>query len=543
MSLIRLISSTVIAALLCSSCADGRREPAEKLDAIGHIINVKPDSALALIQEINRDDIISKADRASLALLYSIALDKNHLDVRDDSILRPAIEYYLRKGTAEEQVKTLYYSARIYENSNEYEKALSTLTDAESRIDKDCSPGILVLLYSAKGRIYQQILDYSKAAENYHSAARYSNLDSDIERYVSNTLREAHCLIMCSQTEKAAGLISGIGFHKESLSSRNLNKYHQLVISIDEKLHPERLHSDVETYLENIKDPSLTDWLLAARIYIKTGDGDKAFDCLNKYDREKNATYHYLMAQAYESGNDLSNALKEYKKFIPLYGRMGKDILVQDTKFVEEREMHQEMYEKEKSRRMILSLAVIAILLGLALAFVCIANIRKQLKIESLRKENLQRQIDDLMQEREELAAIENSNREGREIINERLRIIDRFVMSDAFNDSIFEAEASGELRKIISDRGEFVRQNRLIFNQSSPNFISHLKERGLSDIEIDHCCLYAIGMNGKMVTAFTNIKRHYHIGSDVRKKLGLGGHDTNISIYIRNLYREINAL
>ena len=115
--------------------------------------------------------------------------------------------------------------------------------------------------------------------------------------------------------------------------------------------------------------------------------------------------------------------------------------------------------------------------------------------------------------------------------------------MSDAFNDSIFEAEASGELRKIISDRGEFVRQNRLIFNQSSPNFISHLNERGLSDIEIDHCCLYAIGMNGKMVTAFTNIKRHYHIGSDVRKKLGLGGHDTNISIYIRNLYREINAL
>ena len=249
------------------------------------------------------------------------------------------------------------------------------------------------------------------------------------------------------------------------------------------------------------------------------------------------------MAQAYESGNDLSNALKEYKKFIPLYGRMGKDILVQDTKFVEEREMHQEMYEKEKSRRIILSLAVIAILLGLALAFVCIANIRKQLKIESLRKENLQRQIDDLMQEREELAAIENSNREGREIINERLRIIDRFVMSDAFNDSIFEAEASGELRKIISDRAEFVRQNRLIFNQSSRNFISHLKERGLSDIEIDHCCLYAIGMNGKMVTAFTNIKRHYHIGSDVRKKLGLGGHDTNISIYIRNLYREINAL
>ena len=543
MSLIKLISSTVITALLCSSCADGRQEPAEKLDAIGHIINVKPDSALALIQEISRNDVTSKADRARLALLHSIALDKNHLDVTDDSILQPAIEYYLRKGTTEEQIKTLYYSARIYENSKDYENALRALVNAESRIDKDCDPGILALLYSAKGRVYQQILDYSKAAENYNAAARYSNLDSDIERYVSNILREAHCLIMCARTEKAAGLISGIEFHKEGLSGRNLNKYYQLLISIDEKLHPERLHSDVEAYLENCKDTILTDWLLAARIYLKTGDYNKAYDCLSRYNKEKNATYHYLMAQVYESENDLSNALKEYKKFIPLYGRIGKNILGQDTKFVEEREMHQEMYEKEKSRRIILSLAIIAVLLGLALAFVCIVNIRKQLKIESLRKENLQRQIDDLMQEREELAAIENSNREGREIINERLRIIDRFVMSDAFNDSIFEAEASGELRKIISDRAEFVRQNRLIFNQSSPNFISHLKERGLSDREIDHCCLYAIGMNGKMVTTFTNIKRHYHIGSDVRKKLGLGGHDTNISIYIRNLYQEINAL
>ena len=107
MSLIKLISSTVITALLCSSCADGRQEPAEKLDAIGHIINVKPDSALALIQEISRNDVTSKADRARLALLHSIALDKNHLDVTDDSILQPAIEYYPRKGTTEEQIKTL----------------------------------------------------------------------------------------------------------------------------------------------------------------------------------------------------------------------------------------------------------------------------------------------------------------------------------------------------------------------------------------------------------------------------------------------------
>jgi cell division protein FtsB len=234
--------------------------------------------------------------------------------------------------------------------------------------------------------------------------------------------------------------------------------------------------------------------------------------------------------------------MNEYKNFIRSYGIIGDRIISQDTKFIEEREMHHEMHEKEKSRRSVLSLGILTILLGLSLACACIANIRKQLKIENLRKEKLQRQLDELLMEREELALLEYRNREGRKIISERLRIIDQFVMSDAFNDSIFEAKASETLKTIIGDRAEFVRQNRLIFNQSAPRFISHLIENGLTDIEIDHCCLYAIGMNGKMVTTFTNAKRHYHIGSDVRKKLGLCTHDTNISIYIRNLYKQLQV-
>jgi hypothetical protein len=45
--------------------------------------------------------------------------------------------------------------------------------------------------------------------------------------------------------------------------------------------------------------------------------------------------------------------------------------------------------------------------------------------------------------------------------------------------------------------------------------------------------------MNGKMVMSFTNLKRHYHIGSDIRRKLGLTEHDTNLSIYIRRLLQK----
>ena len=284
---------------------------------------------------------------------------------------------------------------------------------------------------------------------------------------------------------------------------------------------------------------------MIAQIMVSKGDADSALEALEMHRRYNpaNAVYHYYMGKACEMKEDWSSATNAYKEYIKSHSSIGADILSQDTKFVEDREIRQKRYEKDKGRRIILSLATAVALLILSLASVCIANSSKQLKIEYLEKENLQSQLDGLMLEREELASLENRNQEGRKIISERLRIIDQFVMSDAFNDSIFETKASETLKTIISDRAEFVRQNRLIFNQSASRFINHLTEKGLTDIEIDHCCLYAIGMNGKMVTTFTNAKRHYHIGSDVRKKLGLNTHDTNISIYIRNLYHQMQSL
>lgn len=540
MNLIKSIRSVVIAVLLCSSCSDDRHELMSEIKAVEDIINVRPDSALLLIEEIQSGHITGKAEKAKLSLLQSIALDKNRIDLTNDSILQPAIRYYERKGTSDEKIRTLYYKARIYENAQDHSNALKTLIEAESMICNDTGPGILALLYSAKGRIYQQILDYGKAARNYNSAAVFNSLDSDTESYTANILREAYCLMMCSQTVEAADLISSIESQKCTLSARNLNRYYQLLISIHEKIKPEELHHDIEDYLRDVRDENLTDWMMAARVYLKIGETDRAHECLNKYQRDKNAAFHYLMAQTYESKNDLPNAVREYKDFIQLYGRIGTGILTQDTKFVEEREMHQDMHERERNRRMFLSLGIIITLLGLSLAAACIINITKRLKIRELEEENLRNQIDGLLLEREELALLENKNQEGRRIISERLRIIDQFVMSDAFNDRLFESKAQETLRAVLSDRSEFVRQNRLIFNQSAPGFISHLTEKGLTDIEIDHCCLYAIGMNGKMVTTFTNAKRHYHLGSDVRKKLGLSIHDTNISIYIRNLYNQM---
>jgi len=51
--------------------------------------------------------------------------------------------------------------------------------------------------------------------------------------------------------------------------------------------------------------------------------------------------------------------------------------------------------------------------------------------------------------------------------------------------------------------------------------------------------CLYAIGLRGKEVGEYIQIKRHYIISHEIRMKLGIDEHETNIGIYIRRLMKE----
>lgn len=534
------MAAIVLCVLYCSSCTTRT----QNLEKIADFISTEPETALEMLEGIDSDRLASRKDKAFHSLLLSMALDKNCIDICNDSIISSALSYYSRKGDPLDRCRTFYYAARVYENGMNYEKSMEYLTKAESLTDNIEDNYLKALILSGKGRLYFDNLEYSKAALNFNKAAGYNKENNNIDRWVANKTREGVCLLQEKSTASADSLVKIIENHLDGISISTLNKFYQLAIAVGLEREDPDLNSWKARYLEEISIPEMTDWLLLARVSLKEGNASEALDYIGLHNLHHpcDAGYHYIAAQALEMLGNYSQALAEYKKYDILSGKIGKSILTQDTKFIEEREMHLNIHEQEKTRRVTLSLITVIVLLALGFATAVIIAARKQLKIRELEQEDLQRQIYELMLEREELASLETSGKEGRRIIAERMQIIDGFVMSDAFNDKVFEHKAAERLKEIIRDRSEFVRQNRLIFNQSSPEFIAYLTDHGLTDLEIEHCCLYAIGMNGKMVTSFTNVKRHYHIGSDVRKKLGLNGHDTNISIYIRNLYKELES-
>ena len=528
--------------LLSSSCTDQKKQLNHELDRVEDMLSFSPDSALFIISKTDTGLLDSERLKARYSLLKSIALDKNKIDICSDSIIADAVSYYASKGNECEKARTFYYTARIFENAGEYDEAMRWLVKAEHSDTREVSLSTKVLIHTSKGRIYHSALDYDNAMENYGIATEYSRKDGDREKYVANMLRKADCQMMLEEYDSAKETIDMIKADKEELSIRNLNKMYQGLIFLNERTSPEKVESIRNEYLSVITDPKLVDWLMIAGTYINENDAAKAEKALERQAefRGTNASYHYRMAQVHELKGDYRKAFESYRKYDALSGEIGRSILTEDTRFIERQEEKDEMYEKARMKNTILILAICAGLLLLAASFMFILIIRKKLLIKESENASLRKQFEELMMEREVLSKAETKNSEGMKIINERLRIIDQFVMSEALNDSFFEAKASKTLNDIINDRKEFIRHTRLIFETSYPQFTGYLMEKGLNETELEFCCLYAIGLNGKMVTSFTNMKRHYHIGSGIRKKLGLGGHDTNLSIYIRNLLNEL---
>lgn len=95
-------------------------------------------------------------------------------------------------------------------------------------------------------------------------------------------------------------------------------------------------------------------------------------------------------------------------------------------------------------------------------------------------------------------------------------------------------------IETVRNDKKQFMDSTRLAFAASHPKFMEYLENHGLSTDEINYLCLYAIGLRGKEVGEYMQLKRHYHISSDIRKKLGIDEHQTNIGIYVRKLMKQL---
>lgn len=119
------------------------------LDDVESYIQTRPDSALSVLSQTDTTLLSTPRLRAHYALLQAIALDKNYFDTTDLRVIRPAVEFYQKHGTAQQKMQAYYYQGRILYNARRDGEAIISQIHALDNARIADSGRYLGMIYTA----------------------------------------------------------------------------------------------------------------------------------------------------------------------------------------------------------------------------------------------------------------------------------------------------------------------------------------------------------------------------------------------------------
>ena len=146
---------------------------AAKLQQAEAMMNAHPDSSLNLLKGIAQPELQTQEHCARYALLFSQALDKNYIDVTNDSLINIAVDYYKDRNDVRAKFLSYYYQGRIYTNANELTKATLAYMEAEQLVDELGDDYAAGLLYKQIGLIYYSYYDFPKSLQAHKQAIEH----------------------------------------------------------------------------------------------------------------------------------------------------------------------------------------------------------------------------------------------------------------------------------------------------------------------------------------------------------------------------------
>lgn len=524
-----------------------------------------------MLRKIDASTIDSDRNKARYALLMSQALDKNYIDTTTFEILQPAIDYFPENGSADEKLKTFYYQGRIYQNRHENDSAMQCFMRGREfcRMASDTLAAANLLV--AQGTILYTVYKFDDFIEvNLEAAKLYKSIGrTDYELLSLANVVDAGILAV---NKPFTDSIMDIAMQRvsENPDLGYIMAPHKLTyaLTFGDK-------DDISALLryypaDSIDDMTKTD---VAQAYCRIGDTYNAKRILSSIDSTSGVTasmkYKAVKSYILEQAGDLPDALVAYKKFYNDLESIHSNIFSHTLLSAKERyEMEKANLIKIQKRDRIARISLcVAFALLIILGFIYYRyrlgkakselddrekerlRLEKQTAVlecerQSLAAENLRHKMEhleteylslkDILERREELAKpVEKAIRTRIEMLNGLLAT--QITGSESY------AKPYEEWRdRIIRDKDEFMNTTRLAFKASHPKFIKYLEDHKLTEAEINYVCLYAIGLRGKEVGEYIQLRRHYNISSEIRKKLGIDEHETNIGIYTRKLMKSL---
>ena len=542
---------TILLLGLCLVSCNRHSEHWKTITDMERIIEERPDSVLNVLQSIDTDKLVGDEEPAKHALLLSMALDKNFVDKTDFEVLQPAIDYYEDNGSATDKLRTYYYQGRIYQNAGNNAFAMESFVNALDKGVESNDNLTKARTLVAQSTIYYSLYELDNFIETSIRAASYFKQEEKYSSYANCLIKIINGYTLKDRPEDALPYIDECKQMLGAVNANSLKDFYSAYLVFVTNYGTVREISDLIIEYDNIIPDTHKDWLTLSKAYLRIDRYEDALQATEQYknnsDTSEELKYKALVSMIYEKLGKYEEALRAYKEYMIAFDSVNNAILRQDTKFVEERynlEL-QTLKEKESKMRVILwSALFIAILLSI------IVFIRYRLKVNRMEKAIAEQETEkyrllylQIEEERDNLTNLlvqsEEFAPEIKTAVVKRLELLNKFFTAFITNNSDIDRTASKEMEELLANKDTFMTSTKLAFAGSHPKFIKYLEEHNLSEQEIEICCLYAIGLKGKDIKAYTNQSRHYHQSADIRHKLGLTESDTNLSIFLRDMLEK----
>ena len=570
----------------------------EQMDMAENLMNTKPDSALTLLKNIPVTNIKGKEITARYALLKSMALDKNYIDTTTFDVLQPAIDYYLKKGSPDEKLRTYYYQGRIYQNQGDDDSAMQSFLNGCDLKQVVTDSLLLAHTLVAQGTLYfKQYKTNEFIRNNLEAAKLYGVIGRDIFEIKSYT-NALDGYIILNNKSAADSLLSICIPLVQKNPDGEVYLFPSLLSYTIEFCSPD----DLKTFLDKYQDLELSkdETMNFARGYSKIGEYDKALNILAEISPAAftmdSLKYASVKIEILEKQGKYEQALNLYRDYSAMHESYLNKLISHDLLFSDKKhqlEMENLMKIQDRDR------IIWATLCGIFALTILVGwlyyrayrsktrrilaekenenlkleqdNLRKEkekaelerdkktLEAENLEKDkkrleaeqrqyeleasNLRLEIFQLESERDHLKELQQEQSELakpiQKVIKDRLDILNGLLAKEITQNDSYAESYNNWIETVHNDKKKFMDSTRLAFAASHPKFMEYLEQHGLSTDEINYLCLYAIGLRGKEVGEYIQMKRHYIVSHEIRKKLGIDQHETNLGLYIRRLIKD----
>ena len=174
---------TILATFLLVGCSKQQSTLDKQLDEVEKIIEVNPDSASSILENIASPEQLDDKTFARWCMLSGKVTDEIFNILLPSYQFERANAWYSSYGKPNEQVQILIYLGRSYANDGDYDKAMSIYTKALEIGEKNKLYNLVGYTYSYIGDLYREKAMRTEAIKKYEMAADNFKKENNTNSY------------------------------------------------------------------------------------------------------------------------------------------------------------------------------------------------------------------------------------------------------------------------------------------------------------------------------------------------------------------------